>query len=229
MENNICSACGKKVGYLYEPLILNDGEFVICEKCRKIIKEPLDLIRNAKSIDEVKQLNISLTEKLKNDGVSDIIFEIIDKFCENYISKNSKELEKKEYELKLEKQIQYEQEKAKSITNQEINLHMITTGFNFENYNIEKYCGVVSGSIVLGTGFFSEMAAAFADLTGEQSNHFSKKMEMAKDKALEKLIINSIAKGGNALIGVDFDFVNFSNNMIGVPANGTSVMVDLIK
>ncbi|KAF5073003.1 putative heavy-metal-binding protein [anaerobic digester metagenome] len=73
------------------------------------------------------------------------------------------------------------------------------------------------------------MSAAFADLTGEQSNQFAKKMELAKDKALEKLIINSIAKGGNALIGVDFDFVNFTNNMIGVSANGTSVIVDIIK
>ncbi len=124
---NICSACAKKVGYFYEPLILNDGEFVICEKCRKILKEPLDLIRNAKSIDEVKLLNNSLTEKLKNDGVSDIILVIIDKFSENFIFENSKELEIKEYELKLEKQLQYEQEIIKSVTNQEINLHIVTT------------------------------------------------------------------------------------------------------
>lgn len=225
----ICNVCGKKIGYLDVPLILNDGNFVFCEKCKKIISEPLFLIRNAKSIDEVNQLNKTFKDELKKDGVSDNILEIIDDFCKDYISKNLKSFENRQHAQILEQRLQQEQERVKTITNQEIDVHMVTTGYNFENYNIEKYCGVVSGNIVLGTGFFSEMSAAFADLTGEQSNQFSKKMELAKDKALEKLIINSIAKGGNALIGVDFDFVNFSNNMIGVSANGTSVMVVLIK
>ncbi|WP_312045139.1 YbjQ family protein [Anaerotignum sp.] len=224
-----CNVCGKKIGYLDVPLILNDGSLVFCEKCKKTVSDPLFLIRNAKSIDEINELNKSLKDELKNDGASDNILGIIDDFCKDYIAKNSKHFENKQHAQILEKRLQEEQERVNSITNHEIDLHMVTTGFNFENYYIEKYCGVVSGSIVLGTGFFSEMSAAFADLTGEQSNQFSKKMELAKDKALEKLIINSIAKGGNALIGVDFDFVNFSNNMIGVSANGTSVIVDSIK
>jgi len=47
-----------------------------------------------------------------------------------------------------------------------------------------------------------------------------------KNAAKQRLIIQSVNLGGNAVIGVDFDYINFSNNMIGVSANGTSVTIE---
>lgn len=41
------------------------------------------------------------------------------------------------------------------------------------------------------------------------------------------MINNAIKQGGNALIGVSFDYITFSSNMIGVVANGT--VVEIIK
>ena len=38
--------------------------------------------------------------------------------------------------------------------------------------------------------------------------------------------VNCIDKGGNAIIGIDFDYITFSNNMIGVVANGTAVRIE---
>ena len=38
--------------------------------------------------------------------------------------------------------------------------------------------------------------------------------------------MKSDAKGGNAIIGVDFDYITFHGNMIGVVANGTSVILE---
>lgn len=225
----ICKLCGNKIGYIEIPLTLNHGNFILCEKCRNIVGEPLRLISNARSVDEVNQLNKRVKDDLRENFASDDILNIIDDFCKDIISTKSKYFENTNVAQELEEQLQLEKERAKTITYEEMKLHMITTGFNFENYNIKKYCGIVSGNVVLGTGFFSEMSSAFADLTGEQSSLFSDKMQLAKSKALQKLIVNSILKGGNALIGVDFDFVSFSNNMIGVSANGTSVIIDLIK
>ena len=57
---------------------------------------------------------------------------------------------------------------------------------------------------------------------------FSTKLEAAKDAAIQKLISKSISYGGNAVIGIDFDYITFSNNMIGVIANGTSVVIEKI-
>ena len=42
------------------------------------------------------------------------------------------------------------------------------------------------------------------------------------------MILKSHELGGNAIIGVDFDYITFGNNMIGVVANGTSVVIEEI-
>ena len=46
---------------------------------------------------------------------------------------------------------------------------------------------------------------------------------------MDKLIKKSAALGGNAVIGIDIDYNMFSNNVIGVIANGTSVVIRKIR
>ncbi|MCM1212245.1 MAG: YbjQ family protein [Blautia sp.] len=41
------------------------------------------------------------------------------------------------------------------------------------------------------------------------------------------MINEAINQGGNALIGVSFDYITFISNMIGVVANGT--VVEIVK
>lgn len=103
---------------------------------------------------------------------------------------------------------------------------LLTTGYNFEDYSISKYIGVISGESVLGTGFLSELKAASADIFGVQSFSFSAKLKLAKNTATDNLKDECIKKGGNAIIGVDFDYLTFQNNMIGVIANGTAVIIE---
>ena len=104
--------------------------------------------------------------------------------------------------------------------------HMITTGYNFEKYTIVDYKGVVSGQVVLGTGFLSEFTSSISDFFGTETKLFSNKLEKAKNAAMRNLIEKSALSGGNAIIGVDFDYIMFGNNMIGVVANGTSVIIE---
>ncbi|WP_320977186.1 heavy metal-binding domain-containing protein, partial [Enterocloster asparagiformis] len=63
---------------------------------------------------------------------------------------------------------------------------------------------------------------------GSQSEMFSMKLETARESALKNLVKKSVQSGGNAIIGIDFDYITFSNNMIGVVANGTSVEIEPI-
>ena len=42
------------------------------------------------------------------------------------------------------------------------------------------------------------------------------------------MILNAMTMDANAIIGIDFDITTFSNNMIGVSANGTAVVVEKI-
>ncbi len=110
--------------------------------------------------------------------------------------------------------------------NYKIRSHMITTGYCFDDYRIIEYKGVISGQVVLGTGFLSEFASSLSDFFGTEANYFSDKLERAKDAAIQRLIKKSISLGSNAIIGIDFDYIMFANNMIGVVANGTSVVVE---
>ena len=102
---------------------------------------------------------------------------------------------------------------------------MLTSGFDFEGYEIVEYLGFMSNEFALGTGFLSEFGAAFADLVGTNSNMFSNKLEEAKDQALAGLIEKAKAVEANAIIGVDIDYNMFSGNIIGVIANGTIVKI----
>lgn len=115
-----------------------------------------------------------------------------------------------------------------NIADQYVN-HMLTSGYNFEGYKIKSYNGIVSGEIVLGTGFLSELAASINDFFGSTSDEFSEKMVKAKEMAMAKMINASCIKGGNAIIGVDFDYTTFGSNMIAVSANGTSVIIEKIQ
>ena len=101
-----------------------------------------------------------------------------------------------------------------------------TTGYDFRGYKIVDYKGIVSGEVVLGTGFLSEFTASFSDALGIESSTFAKKMSEAKQGALNNLIMNALLQGGNDLIGVDFDYITFSNNILGVSANGTAVVIE---
>lgn len=136
-------------------------------------------------------------------------------------------IDNEDYNEDLWKNREYK-EKASKLASENINAksHMLTTGFSFEGYTIKMYKGVTSGQVVLGTGFLSEFTAEFADFFGVGSNKFADKLESAKNAAIQRLINKSVSLGGNAIIGLDFDYIVFANNMIGVVANGTSVIIE---
>lgn len=87
----------------------------------------------------------------------------------------------------------------------------------------------MSGDVVLGTGFFSEFSMELTDLFGERSTTASNKMKEVKRNAYEEMVKNAKKIGANALIGVDFDYITLSNNILGVSANGTAVRIEKVN
>jgi uncharacterized protein YbjQ (UPF0145 family) len=105
---------------------------------------------------------------------------------------------------------------------------MITTTHSFEGYKIDGYLGIESVEIVIGTGAFSEFQGDFADFFGQRSTAFEHKMQNAKQAALHRLKYLALQKGGNAIVGIDLDYTEFTGNRIGVIANGTIVSTEQI-
>lgn len=101
-----------------------------------------------------------------------------------------------------------------------------TTGSNFEGFTINKYIGIYTGEVVLGTGFFSEFSAAVNDLFGLESRTMSGKVEQVQKTAITKLIDNCIFAGANAVIGVDVEIMSIGNNMVVASASGTAVIIE---
>lgn len=110
----------------------------------------------------------------------------------------------------------------------EVAKHKLTTGYNFEGYNITNYLGLVSGEIVMGTGFLADLKASLSDLFGTKSKAYSDKLKDAKKAALNNMIIESINNEGDAIIGISYEYITFSGNMIGISVNGTSVKIEKV-
>lgn len=104
----------------------------------------------------------------------------------------------------------------------------ITTTNNIDGYKVSKYIDIESVEIVLGTGVFSEFGGEVSDFFGMRSSAFEQKLQKAKKAAFERLKYLAFEKGGNAVIGIDIDYTEFTGNRIGVIANGTIVQIEKI-
>lgn len=215
----VCVMCGKKLGFMQDTMWLsqNNNDEVICMECHSILHD----LRYSKDVQSIEQAKKAMIPFFSSNEVSQNVKDILRRDVENAYERIKKIRE----EIHKTQELEVVHEENRKF----VETGLITTGFNFEGYEIVKYCGLVSGEIVLGTGFLSEFSASVSDFFGSFSNKFANKMGEAKLAATSQLIANAVAKGGNAVIGVDFDYITFGNNMIGVSANGTAVVVKKIE
>lgn len=198
-----CCACNKKIGGWdsYYPL---DNKNILCAECGHMTTSEVSIEEAVRYFSELYKKNIA--DKNIQEKISY-------KIREAHLDENTRILED------LERQ----QKNNELIGN--IRKHT-TTGLSFDGYDIEDYLGIISGDVVIGTGFLSELNAGISDVFGTKADGYVKKMRMVKSNAIDILVKEAIEMGGNAIIGVDFDYVAFNNNMIGISANGTAVIIE---
>lgn len=116
--------------------------------------------------------------------------------------------------------------------NQLIEKHLkeiiVTTTNHIDGYRVKKYIDIESVEIVLGTGIFSEVTAGVGDIFGLRSSAYEGKLSNAKKTAMNLLKYNAYKKDGNAVIGIDIDYTEFSGNRVGLIINGTIVKIEPI-
>ena len=211
-----CRICGKNCGLMgggSEPYTGHNLQ--VCNSCGEVLKK-IDKVKN-EDTQEVKDLFVSVMSMTDDADVKQILTDYsksVISDSEKLVAITNESKEKAERAQNIEENF-YDLEKA----------FKVTTGYDFEGYQIVDYKGIVSGDIVLGTGFISEFAASWSDAFGTTSNTFAGKMKTAKQKALKQLMANAMITGANAVIGIDFDYTMFGNNMLGVSANGTAVVI----
>lgn len=218
----ICSICGKKQsGFITDfPLSQELNRNRICGFC---YEKKNTMLKNAAIYNDLYIqardyfINIIIEQK-PSDEVKRYIEEFIE-CCDQQKEIYSKKENEKLYLIEQEKE-------RERILKNRIENFLMTSGFNFERHNITRYNKVICAEAVLGTGFLSEFSSSIADLLGVESQLFTLKLEEARNIATHRLITKAIDLNANAIIGIDFDYTMFGNNIVGVIVNGTAVTVE---
>jgi len=98
---------------------------------------------------------------------------------------------------------------------------MMTTGSDFEGYEIEEYCGILAGQAILGSNLIKAITASVTDVSGQEDV----KLEKARQEAEKALIKAAKKRKVNAIIGVGYSYASFEGGSYGVIATGTGVNV----
>lgn len=211
-----CTFCGKKIGAFESVYRKYDGDTGVCKECNQIFATQI----------------APQVQQMMDRGVNeeDVIFSITNQFAGNEIQQTFlvEYLKKNWFKFNREEQLRKQEQEYAKIIYQNRNYIKVTTGYNFEGYRITSYNGVISGETVIGTGPFSELSASVSDFFGMHSEAFSSKMRDIKENAIDQLRIRAACLEANAIIGIDFDYITFPNNMIGVSANGTAVVIEKV-
>lgn len=171
-----CVCCGKKVG------IFTGGHLdnTVCDSCYFKFAGYVEELKNVSTAEEVETRFVNVVRIVNESGfladgekrIITYIEEIKQKKLED-VQKEQQALTRSIEEQKKHDEIQKEYSKLKVKI-------LLTTGNNFEGYDIIDYCGVKSGSIVLGTGFLSEFSASFSDFSGTKDNRMGKRWKKQK-------------------------------------------------
>ena len=213
-----CCICGKKIGGWGEDKLELDKEHILCYQCAPLYRKAIDTTNPEQTKIAIQKVTRKMIESNTNSNVMSYInnkLSIVDGIMTTQVQD----------ELQAQKAL------AKALEEYEVKkkYFLLTTGYNFEKYEIVKYLNLVHGEVVMGTGFLSEFSASVNDFFGTTSGLFEGKISLAKQKAQEQMVVKAMALGANALIGVDFDITTFNNNMIGVSSNATAVIINKIS
>lgn len=101
---------------------------------------------------------------------------------------------------------------------------IVSTTPSIEGKKIIDYKGIVVGEAILGANVFRDIFASITDIVGGRSGAYEEELGRARDIALKELEDRAVARGANAVVGVDLDY-EVINNMLMVSASGTAVVL----
>ena len=99
-----------------------------------------------------------------------------------------------------------------------------TTTPSIEGHKIATYHGIVVGEAILGANIVRDLFAGITDILGGRSGAYEQELGRARETALKEMEDHAVARGANAVVGVDLDY-EVINNMLMVSASGTAVTI----
>jgi len=104
---------------------------------------------------------------------------------------------------------------------------ILTTTPSIEGRPVQRYCGIVTGEVIVGANIFRDLFAGIRDIVGGRAGAYEDVLARARGEALDELRARAGALGANAVIGIDLDYevIGSGGSMLMVSASGTAVVV----
>jgi uncharacterized protein YbjQ (UPF0145 family) len=106
---------------------------------------------------------------------------------------------------------------------------IIVTTDVLAGYRIVEVKGQVFGVVVRSRGLGGNIMASLRSLIGGEIHEYTSMLEDARRNAIDRMVKNASAMGGNAVLRMQFDSSELGTSMSEVVAYGTSVIVEPIK
>ena len=104
---------------------------------------------------------------------------------------------------------------------------IVTTTPSIEGRPVQRYCGIVTGEVIVGANLFRDLFASIRDIVGGRAGAYEEVLSRAREEALAEVRAKAATLGANAVIGIDLDYevLGANGSMLMVSATGTAVFV----
>jgi uncharacterized protein YbjQ (UPF0145 family) len=105
---------------------------------------------------------------------------------------------------------------------------LVTTTENVVGYRIIEVKGQVFGVVVRSRGLAGNIMAGLRSIIGGEITEYTSLLEEARRHAVDRMVKNARAMGGNAVVMMRFDSSEMGQTMSEIVAYGTVVIAEKI-
>jgi uncharacterized protein YbjQ (UPF0145 family) len=102
---------------------------------------------------------------------------------------------------------------------------LISTMNDLPGYDITEVLGEVTGLTVRSRHIGSQLGAGFKSIVGGELKGLSKQLMQTREEAMERLVEEATARGGDAIVAMRFDANEIGQGYQEVVAYGTAVKI----
>jgi uncharacterized protein YbjQ (UPF0145 family) len=106
---------------------------------------------------------------------------------------------------------------------------IIVTTENIAGYRVVSTLGQAFGVVVRSRGLGGNIMAGLRSIVGGEIHEYTQLLEEARRHAVDRLVTNATAMGGNAVVMMRFDSAEIGQTMSEIVAYGTAVVVEPVN
>jgi uncharacterized protein YbjQ (UPF0145 family) len=103
---------------------------------------------------------------------------------------------------------------------------IVTTTEGVAGHRVVRALGNCFGVVVRSRGIGGNIAAGLRSIVGGEIKEYTRLVEDTRRQALDRMIANAVAMGGNAVIMMRFDSGDIGQTMNEVVAYGTAALIE---